>query len=147
VVADLHWVTERYEAVNSTVAQRILGSICMEAGMRHERPMEVEAWCHEQVGEAEVFHPLALALERIFSEPALPSRRQQLLQRELCGHLTEACRDDLREYNKEAKLARASQGNKDISTKQPQQKNDSDKKKNAAGKQQQPTQASLKDDL
>jgi hypothetical protein len=37
LVNDLHWVLFRENQVNATVVETIMGSVCMEIGMRHEK--------------------------------------------------------------------------------------------------------------
>jgi hypothetical protein len=51
LVKDIAWSLNREQKINSTIVQKTLGVICMEVGMRHEKPMEVEAFCHEYVDE------------------------------------------------------------------------------------------------
>ena len=91
---DLHWSLSREQKVNKTVVEKTLGVICMEVGMRHERPMEIEAFCHEHVDEHWV--SLNKALVRIFNDVSIPSDREKIaaIKRRFCGGLTEVCEDE-----------------------------------------------------
>lgn len=91
---DLHWSLSREIKVNKTVVEKTLGVICMEVGMRHERPMELEAFCHEHVDDHWV--SLNKALVRIFNDASIPSDREKIaaIKRRFCGGLTEVCEEE-----------------------------------------------------
>jgi len=100
LVKDLHWSLNREAKVNKTIVERALGVICMEVGMRHDRPMEIEAFCHEHVDEH--WHALQKFLVKVYNDPNIFNKPQAIKKR-FCGGMTEACEAERREWVEEEK--------------------------------------------
>lgn len=95
VANDIHWSLSREQRVNATIVDRTLRVICMEVGMRHDRPMEAEAFCHEHVDEH--WKEMNKMLVKVYNDPSVGDKARAVRKR-FCGGMTEVCEPERAEW-------------------------------------------------
>ena len=100
VANDIHWSLTREQRVNATIVDRTLRVICMEVGMRHDRPMEAEAFCHEHVDEH--WKEMNKMLVKVYNDPSVGDKARAVRKR-FCGGMTEVCEAERAEWAAEVR--------------------------------------------
>jgi len=91
LVSDMHWSLSREVRVTTDVVKKVLGVLCMEAGMRHDKPMEVEAFCHEHIDEH--WKDMQPMLVKVYNDASIVDKTHAVTQR-FCGMMTEVCPEE-----------------------------------------------------
>lgn len=100
VANDIHWSLTREQKINASIVDRTLRVICMEVGMRHDRPMEAEAFCHEHVDEH--WKEMIKMLVKVYNDPAVHDKARAVKKR-FCGGMTEVCEPERAEWAAEVR--------------------------------------------
>lgn len=102
LVRDITWVLWREQKVNETVVRHVLSTVCMEVGMRHRRPMEIEAFCHEHVDEH--WNDVIKMIVKVYNDPDIPMwDRNNQMKKRFCGMMTEVCEEERKQMAAEIK--------------------------------------------